>query len=374
MNSVGTGGAEFSTLSFYGWLLKNGHEVRLVCLKKTTPAYDVTQFGFGEVHFLEGGSFWQKLRTFNQLIKKFRPGIVHSVLFAANILGRFSRIWHRNFVHLESLVNETYSEHRLSDPQVTRLKLTAYRLFDFVTQWAGVDHFHVNGASVAQHYQQKLFITSRRMTLIPRGRMENSLSGNAAHRAKLRREFQTGDRILLINVARHEYQKGQDVLLGAIGQLKDEQHRIQLLLVGREGKLTPLLKEKIRTFGLEKSVLLLGHRDDVPALIAAADVFVFPSRFEGLPGALIEAEAAGLPIIASDIPNNREVAEADKNALFFPVDDSLQLAEVIAELLNNAGLRQQFGAESCRIFQSRYSMEKVHQQMLALLQQLAALA
>jgi glycosyltransferase involved in cell wall biosynthesis len=334
----------------------------------------VTQFGFAEVQFLEGGSFWQKLRVFNNLIKKFRPDVVHSVLFEANILGRFSRIQQRNFVHLESLVNETYSPHRLADPQVTRLKLAAYRLFDFVTQWAGVDHFHANGLSVARHYRQKLFIATRRMTLIPRGRTENPLSGNIAHREKIRHKLQTGDRLLLINVARHEYQKGQDVLIDAIAHLKNDQHKIQLLLVGREGKLTPVLKEKIAAHGLEKCVTLLGHRDDVPALLAAADVFVFPSRFEGLPGALIEAEAAGLPIIASDIPNNREVAEAGKNALFFAVNDSRRLAEAIAELVNNAVLRQQFGAESLRLFRVRYSMEKVHQQMFALLQQLAARA
>lgn len=370
LNSLYTGGAEFSTLSFYQWLRAQGHEVKLVCVKKATPSFDPTQFGFDTVHYLSGKTLLKQLKDFNTLVKSFVPEVVHSVLFDANLLARMSRIFHGNFVHVESLVNEMYSEHRYADPQVTRLKLVGYRMLDYVTQLKGVDHYHANGEAVARHYQNKIGISSNRITIVPRGRTSNPFVNDSSNREKVRNELGTGNRLLLVNMARHEYQKGQDVLLDALGVLKDDLHRIQLVLVGREGKLTNVLTQKIKDYHLEACVMLLGHRSDTSSLLAAADVFVFPSRFEGLPGALIEAEAAGLPIICSSIPNNHEVAEENRNALFFPHDDYVSLAKAIQRLTTDEQLGDSMGKESLAIFRAKFGIEEIHQRMHELLKKL----
>jgi glycosyltransferase involved in cell wall biosynthesis len=371
MNSLFTGGAEFSSLSFYGWLLKQGHTVKVVVLKTTSPSYNVKRFGFDEVTVLEGNSLLARLRSLQVLVKTFQPQVVHSVLFDANLLGRMCRITQRSFIHIESLVNEMYSEHRYADPQVTRIKLGGYRLLDWATQGLGVDHYHANGESVARHYQEKLMISTKKMTVIPRGREANPWQGHNQNRERIRKELGTGDRLLLINVARHEYQKGQDVLLEALKSMGGEVQKIQVAIVGREGKLTTLLKQKIKQHQLDHVVALLGHRDDVASLLAAADVFVFPSRFEGLPGAVIEAEAAGLPIVASDIPNTREVAKENINALYFPVDDSQTLALQLIKLTHDAGLRNAMGKASKDYFDKHFSIHEIHQRMLTLLETLA---
>jgi glycosyltransferase involved in cell wall biosynthesis len=369
LSSLYTGGAEFSTLTFYGWLLKQGHSVKLICYKCSNPSYDPVQFGFENVEYLPKGSFINKVKSLNAIIKSFNPQLVHSVLFEANILTRFSRVTSGNFVHLESLVNETYSSFRLSDPNINRLKLEAYRLFDKLTQRCGVDHFHANGISVATHYQKKLGIRQERMTMVQRGRESNPYVGDHANREKVRRELQTENRKLIMHVARHEYQKGQDVLLRALEKLEPWKSKIQLVLVGREGKLTPHIEESIQKYGLQSIVVLLGHRQDVSSLLAAADIFVFPSRFEGLPGALIEAEAAGLPLICSNIPNNREVA-SEKNALFFEAEDAPALANCIERILADEMLQHTMGKESLAIFKNKFSIGEVHQRMLSMLQKL----
>jgi glycosyltransferase involved in cell wall biosynthesis len=371
LNSLYTGGAEFSTLSFYGWLLKKGYHVKVVCLKKASPQYDPAQFGFNEVTFISSHSFVSRVKNLNRIIKEVKPQLVHSVLFDANLLTRFSRISTGGFIHIESLVNEMYSSFRLADPNVTRLKLEGYRLLDRITQSVGVDYFHANGVSVAEHYQQKLGISSKRITIIPRGREKNSWVGNVENKARIRAKFETGDRLLIINVARHEFQKGHDVLINAIHQLENKKN-IQVVLVGREGKQTPTIKKKIEDYQLQDCIKLAGHRNDVSALLAAADIFVFPSRFEGLPGALIEAAAAGLPIICTDIPNNREVAVENVNALFFPVDDSRMLREQLNRLINMSELRREFGGESLKHFNKHFLIEQVHQRMEKLLLELAA--
>jgi glycosyltransferase involved in cell wall biosynthesis len=367
LSSLYTGGAEFSTLSFYGWLRKKGFDVKLVCCKKASPTYNARDFDLDDAVCLRSGSFWGRVRDFNRIVREFKPDIVHSVLFEANIVGRFSRISQGEFVHVESLVNEMYAEHRLADPNITRLKLTGYRLFDFLTQAFGVDHFHANGQSVSLHYQHKLGIDPRRITVIPRGRKKNQFLGNVASRQKLRDEFHVDQQLLMICVARHEYQKGQDVLLDAVQALSPAMSKWKLLIVGREGRLTNIIREKIKNFKLHENVILTGHRTDVPALLAASDVFVFPSRFEGLPGALIEAEASALPIVASDIANNREVADEARNALFFPVGDSVSLSHCIAKMIDSAALRKGLGVESLAIFDQRFDLEEIHNRMLQML-------
>lgn len=370
LNSLYTGGAEYSTLTFYQWLQKNGHDVKLVCVKKASPSYDPRDFDFHDVHYLKGNTFYTRLKDFKTVIKSFSPQLVHSVLFDANMIGRLSRVTKGKFIHLESLVNEMYSDKRYADPQVTRIKLFGYRMLDFVTQLFGVDHYHANGKSVAEHYKRKLGINPVRITIIPRGRNANVFYDNSSNRDNVRNELGTGNRLLLISVARHEYQKGQDILLDALHHLKKEYDKIQLVLVGREGKLSKLISEKIKAYELESIVLRTGHRDDTNSLLAASDIFVFPSRFEGLPGALIEAEAAGLPIICSDISNNREVVEESVNAFLYPVDESKQLAEKIAVMMHDDDLRKKMGRESLRIFKQRYTLEEINMNMLALLENL----
>jgi hypothetical protein len=115
LSSLYTGGAEFSTLSFYGWLRSTGYDIKLICCKKAQPSYDPSKLGIQDFQYLQGDSFWKKLKELNSIIDEFKPQIVHSVLFEANILGRFSRLKKKNFVHLESLVNEMYSSFRLAD-------------------------------------------------------------------------------------------------------------------------------------------------------------------------------------------------------------------------------------------------------------------
>jgi len=364
INSLYTGGAEFSTLQFYSFLKeKNLADIAIVCLKKADPAYDHREFGFDEIKYLSGDNILQRVKSLNLIIENFKPQIVHSVLFDANLIGRISRLWKGNFVHIESLVNQTYSSYRLKDPNVNKVKLEFYRAIDFITQIYGVDHFHSNGMTVARHYQEKLFINKSRITNIPRGRKPNPYLNNELSRDLIRNKLMLKDRIVLINVARHEFQKAQTVLLDAINEMGHQKDKFILLLVGREGNATDEIKNQIVKYNLQDNVQLLGHRTDVPALLAAADAFVFPSRFEGLPGALIEAEATGLPIICSNIPNNLEVVTQGENALIFEVDDHVQLFKCIDEIVSNEEKRVKMRAKSLEIFSEKFQIDQVHVKM-----------
>src|SRR5205823_1865576 len=104
-----------------------------------------------------------------------------------------------------------------------------------------------------------------------------------------------------------ERQKAQWALLEAVPRLVERQPDVVVLVAGREGNATSELALRMRDPIVRAHVRVLGHRADVPDLLAASDVFAFPSIFEGLGGSVIEAMALGLPIVASDLSALREV-------------------------------------------------------------------
>lgn len=371
MNSLNTGGAEFSTLSLYQWLANRGYTIQLVCIKKTTPSLNPIEFGFTDnLQYLAGKTFLSRTRSLVQVIKQFNPDLLHSVLFDANLLGRAARLWSRSCMHLESLVNEMYSEHRLKDPHITWLKLKSYQLLDRFTQRIGVDHFHATSQSVSSHYQRKLGIDPQRITVIERGRSVNEYVGNKQAGKALRASLAVAEEeVVLLMVARQEFQKGYDVLLKALAKLPAEGHWM-CVCVGRGGNSTNEILNLVQQLNLESKVKWLGHRSDIMPLMAMADMFVFPSRFEGLPGVLIEAEAAALPIVCSNINNNREVVEENRNALLFGVDHADEMAAQIKKLLHDKSLRDQMSAASISIFNERFQWERSHQRMEELLKRL----
>jgi glycosyltransferase involved in cell wall biosynthesis len=109
---------------------------------------------------------------------------------------------------------------------------------------------------------------------------------------------------------------------------------VKLVIVG-EGPERPALEEQVRKLGLSGSVILAGQRNDVPDLLAAADVFVFPSETEGLPNALIEACLAGLPIVACSVGGVVDVVQDGQTALLVPPRRPHELAGAVHRILTD---------------------------------------
>ena len=363
IDSFFTGGAEFSTLELFNYLKEKNVVIQICKLKKMSPEYTPETFHLTNdcIVTLPNGTFLQKRIALKKIIYQFKPDIIHSVLFNANVLVRSIRVFDSSFVHIESLVNHTYSENRLQEKGVTKFKLEGYRILDRITSVLGTDHFHPNGYSVAKHYHEKLGIHQKKMTVVHRGRDIKKYEVLPFNRKEIGIDE---DKIILLNVARQEYQKGQDILLKALTLLpKDILEKVHLLIVGREGKLTTSLLKFVEENKLEKKVTFLGHRTAIPELMKMSNIFVFPSRFEGLPGVLIEAEASGLPIICTDLSMMKEVVEVDKNALVFEINNEKQLAECISKLVLDENLKNEFALESKKIFEEKFLLDSVHQKM-----------
>jgi glycosyltransferase involved in cell wall biosynthesis len=134
---------------------------------------------------------------------------------------------------------------------------------------------------------------------------------------------------VLVSVARLAPPKDLELLVDALS--RPEAAAFDLRVVG-DGPGRAALAERVRTLGLEGRVELLGERGDVGEQLAAADGFVLPTRWEGLPYSILEAMAAGLPVVASRVGGIPEEVEDGVTGLLVPRDDSAALAAALAAL------------------------------------------
>jgi glycosyltransferase involved in cell wall biosynthesis len=161
-------------------------------------------------------------------------------------------------------------------------------------------------------------------------------------------------------VGRLHQQKGVDVLLEAVYQLlqqyPDRKFCLQLIGDGpQKNELLGLTEE----LGLSQYVVFFGKTDQVFKYLQQADVFILPSRAEGLSNALLEAMVCGLPVVVSKIPGNTDVIEHDQNGLLFAVDDSDSLATSLNSMLTQSDLRERLGEAARITANNHYNLDYV---------------
>jgi glycosyltransferase involved in cell wall biosynthesis len=178
----------------------------------------------------------------------------------------------------------------------------------------------------------------------------------------------------VLGVARHEHKKGLDVLIRAMPAVLGQTPSARFVIAGREGTTTGLLTRLVRELGIEAKVLLLGHRADVPDLLCAADIFVLPSRSEGSPGALLEAMALGVPIVATDIPPVWELVGRNHLVRLLDPGDHEGMAEAISALLADPSASREMGEMGRVRFFEHFTIDRVAKQMIEFYERALAFA
>ncbi len=173
------------------------------------------------------------------------------------------------------------------------------------------------------------------------------------------------DSALALVVGRLTGQKGHTFLIEALKSLIPARQNLHALLVGK-GELRSALEAQVRQANLGEHVHFLGQRDDIPALLAAADMFILPSLWEGLSVALLEAMAAAKPVIATAVSGTRQVMVQRQTGLIVPPGNSSALAEAVDQLLAEPERAVAMGQAARQYVSANYSAEQQAARHIAL--------
>ncbi len=378
IDSLGAGGSERSLVETLPHLVSAGIETRIYVLSQADQRFSqVAERAGVEIEALPPGSWPARFSAFRKRLRAWRPDVLHTTLFYSDILGRVAA-WGTGVPVVSSLVSLRYEPARFADPRVDRWR---FRVLQALESWTGrrlTTHFQAVSQAAKSSAVRTLRLREEAITVVRRGRdVERFEAPSASRRTRARANWSVpADDLLVVNVGRQTYHKAQLVLLEAMRELRDRTDLpLRLVIAGSEGPCSAELQEFTSRHGLGDCVQIAGHVDNVPELLAAADVFAFPSRLEGFPGAVLEAMAAGLPVAASDIAPVQEIFPADApGALHFPCDRAAGLADVLEQLARDPHLRRELGARNRQTFLERYDIRETVPQLLDLYRRVAEAA
>lgn len=251
-------------------------------------------------------------------LRRLRPDVVQTFLYHANIAGRLAA-WRAG-------VPRVYSGIRVAEPR-SRWRL---RLDRWTTRL--VDRHVCVSQAVADFSARVARLPAQQLTVIPNG--IDVARWDATAPADLQSLSVAANRRAILFVGRLDRQKGVDLLIQHAPRLLAAAPEHDLLLAG-DGPLRPWLDRQVAQPALAGRVHLLGLRSDVPALMRASDLVVLPSRWEGMPNAVLEAMAARRPVLATDVEGARELLGPSSDEQLVPAGDMDRFVERAAAILDD---------------------------------------
>lgn len=164
--------------------------------------------------------------------------------------------------------------------------------------------------------------------------------------------------------------KNQMLLINACKTILPRFEQVEILIVG-EGSLRSQLMQKVHTLGFSKKIHFLGTQNNIPEILNGLDIFVLPSLNEGMPNAVLEAMACGIPVIASAVGGVPEVINDNENGITIPPENEDQLTTKLITLIENQEKRRVFGTQARKTVQERFSLVQMVSKYETLYQSLA---
>lgn len=339
MTSFETGGTERQMTELIRRLDPERYKVHAVCFRREgrwlpevlERAASVVAFpirGFGRP------STFVQMARFAAWCRRERIAVVQTCDFYANVFGLPGAM-------LAGVPVRVGSRRELN-PDKSRRQIALQRL-----AYRCATHVVANSPSAVEILREER-VTSPRIALIANG------VDLAAHRTP--RAARPVRRV--ITVANLRPEKSHETLVAAAAILAASCPELRFQVVGdgsRRGELEALARAR----GVDGVMEFLGHRDDVPGLLAGADIFVLPSRSEAFPNGAIEAMASGLPVIASAVGGLRDLIEAGRTGLLVPPADPEALADAVRSLVRAPERAAALGAAAGDEVRARYAFDRM---------------
>lgn len=267
---------------------------------------------------------------FVSAVRRERPDIVHSFLFYGNQICRIVGLASPQ----TTVITGERGFHNASRPVMHALDRITLPLSDTIVS---------NSQSGADYYE-KCGVAPDNLRVIPNGRNLHEYRNASSNFT--REEFDIPPTSAVVGtVGRLVHRKGHADLLSAWSRVDESFPDAHLLIIG-DGPDRNKLESMVADLDLDSRVHFTGMREDVPQLLDSFDVFVFPSHWEGLPGALLEAMAAGLPIVATRVTGNVELISHQESGLLVPPKEPDALAATIERVLSDPEFASWLGKQA----------------------------
>lgn len=354
IDSLGHGGAEQLMPSILKNLNKAGYNIRVCALqvKSGNPiAAELERLDL-PVDQLQIPNLRHPYNLFRILryLQMHRPQILHTQLEFADILGGISakilRIPVISTLHTLDTIEEPLNT------ATWRLKLRWFilkKITDLIIS--------VSEKTREHHIQTAKFNPEKIITIYNGVELEKFRKTLNRQNANIRQELNIPtDSKIILTVAVLREPKGIQFMLNSLPEIRKRHPNTHYLIVG-EGTHKAHLLNIVKSLGLEKNVTFAGHRNDIPALMHASQLFVLPTLIDALPTVLIEAMAAELPIVASNVGGIPEIIEDRVNGLLVPAGDPKKLTEACLMLLENKKISNELVQAGGQIIRKRFDIK-----------------
>jgi glycosyltransferase involved in cell wall biosynthesis len=320
--SMGMGGADSQLLAAARELCARGHDVLIVSLTPLGPmGLRARSLGITteSLEMPRGIPDPRGLMRLIRLVRAWRPDILHSHMVHANLMARALRL----VTPVPALVSTIHNIYE-GGP----LWMAAYRLTNGL-----VDHMTIISEAAADRFVRERIVPRKLLRVVSNGvDPEPYRQVPSGARDGLRQALGLGQQFVWLAVGRFEVAKDYPNMLRAFATVRERHPEAILLLVGR-GSLQAETEALARELKLGEAVRFLGVREDVPALVSAADGYVMSSAWEGMPMVLLEAAAGGLPIATTSVGGNHEAVLDGESGFLASPRDHHALASAMLRLM-----------------------------------------
>ena len=345
-HSLNIGGLERVVVDLAKGFKKKGHVVSICCLDGKDPlGIEAERVGV-KVFPLnkKPGIAWSLPHRIAEIIKAEQINLIHTHNEAGLIYGSTAALFAgvRRIVHTEHGKESSYDRKKVIRiieryllRKVNGVVAVSEDLRTKIVNWHGLQN-------------DKIHVISNGIDIVSFGRKE-------ARKVKRSKMGFKDENFVIGNVASLLFLKNHNFLLGIFRELLKELPTLKLVLIG-DGPLRGDLEFSAMKMGISNNVLFLGPRKDVVELLPILDLFVLPSLTEGISLSLLEAMAAGIPVVASAVGGNSEIIESWKNGFLIPLESEEEWVRTMKTIIQNIDLRRSVSKMAEQTVAQRFSL------------------
>ena len=360
IDSLQQGGAEQSIAHTIKYFSKDIEVTVLYFYPKSDLIKTYEELGCNIISLnLQGKYQWRKaIRGLMKVLKQLKPDIVVTSLYRSNIISRVACRLTRTKL-IGTFVDDSYNiERRRTFKGVGLLKYQYTWFLDRITSFIPYAWIS-NSKCIGENNAKKLGIPLSKIKVIYRGR--NSATFTEWKMPEL-------TTFKFVTIGRLYEKKGYPELIESFSNIVKLYPQVQLVIYG-EGFYRKEMEKQISFYQLEDKIILAGNVPNAWMKLYESHCFVFPSRFEGFSGALVEAMMTGIPIISSDIPMNLEAVEYQQTALVHQLKNVKDLTDKMREMISNYPSMIQMGLRARKLAIDKFDIKNIAIQYEGMLRQ-----